>query len=419
MVIVPFIYFLFLTVWLWKKHDGFDVCVYMAFLYAITAFLCIVVVTTGMIDAGGILFDNFDLELSVVPTILYCLTITMGILPFSMLYRKDLKVISTPNPLIIYALSWFLIGVSGINLYLVADSTLDILSGDLSAVRDAHYSGLESPAQLKAETMPSIIKLLYYFNYSTLLSIPLFFYYLCFEKRPWWFKVLLFFASLSVPLAGIQNVDRTEIMFYVMMLFSCLIIFYKFISQKVKRMMLLFSIPFAILALTYFVAVSQARFEDNEGGAETSALQYAGQNYLNFCFFWERANRGHIATEREFPLLNHTLFHIDNDSYRRSYRQGKLGFHYTVFASYVGDILIDLTPLGLITWTLAFFFTTIYLFKRPHREEITLGEYLMYFHLSAIPIFGIFYYKYMSFTYTYMLILVSIIYITDHFKIKL
>lgn len=419
MIAFPFLYFSLLTFYLWKRHQGFDVCVYIAGLYAFTSFLSIIIVVGDMLNAGGILFDDSDLELSLVPTLLYCLVITLGILPFSMLYKKDLKVISTPNPLIIYGLSWFLIGISFINLYLIADSTLDILSGDLATIRTEHYQGMESPAQIKAESMPPIIGYLYYFNTSTLLAIPLFFYYLCFEKRAWWFISLLFFASLSVPLLGIQVVDRTEIMFYAMMFLSCLFLFHKFLSSKIKRIMWFVSIPMAFIMLVYIVAVSQARFEDREGGAETGAIQYAGQNYLNFCFFWEKAKRDQIATEREFPLINHYLFHIDNNDIRRRERSGKQGFFISVFPSYAGDIMLDLSPMGLIIWVLAFFFLAVYLFRTAHREELSVGDYLAYFSLSVIPIFGVFYYRYMVFSYTLMLLLVAFVYVTDKFKIKI
>ncbi len=419
MIVIPFIYFTMLTIYLWFRHQSFDVCVYMSVLYAFTAFLAIILVSGNMLETGGILFDNFDLELAPLPTFLYCAVITLGILPFSMLYKKDLKVISSPNPFIIYSFSWFLIFISFINLYLIADSTLDILSGDLSAIRNDHYNGIESPAQIKAESMPFIIRFLYYFNTSTLLAIPLFFYYLCFEKRKWWFKLLLLFTSLSVPLAGIQAADRTEIMFYAMMFISSFLLFYKFLSKKIKRLMFFVSIPLAAIALVYLIAVSQARFEDREGGAETSAIQYAGQNYLNFCYFWEKGKWEYIATEREFPLINHYVFNIDSNPKRRDDRSGQQGFFISVFASYAGDVMLDLSPIGLILWSVMFFFVTCCLFKSAHQEELSVGDYLMYFVLSAIPIFGIFYYRYFSFPYTFMLILVAVIYLTDKFDIRL
>lgn len=416
MILVPFIYFSLLTFYWWKKHKGFDVCVYMSGLYTLTSFLAIIIVANDLLADGGILFDNYDIELNVIPTIFYCLFLTLGMLPFSMIYKKDIKTISTNNPLLIDALSCFLIFIALLNLYLVADSTLEILSGDLSTVRSNHYEGIESPAQVKAESMPFILRFLYYFNISTLLSIPLFFYYMCFRKRPWWFVLLLLFSSLSMPIAGIQSADRTEVVMYGMMFITCLILFHPHLSKKLKKILRATSIPIALAALTYFVVVSDARFSKREGGATTSALQYAGQGYLNFCFFWEKANTDYITAEREFPLIAHYAFKIDNDDYRRSIRSGQQGFFMSVFATYIGDILLDLTPIGMVLWAIAYFLITIILLRWPHREEYNIGELLMVFVLSIIPVFGIFYYRLMSFTYTFMVILAALVYIVDKYK---
>lgn len=416
MILVPFIYFSLLTYYWWKKHQGVDVCVYMSGLYTLTSFLSIVIVANDLLDEGGILFDTFDLELNVVPTILYCLLLTIGMLPFSMIYKNDLRCIYTNNPLILDALSCFLILISLLNLYLVADSTLEILSGDLSTVRSDHYEGIESPAQVKAESMPYIFRFLYYFNTSTLLAIPLFFYYLCFGERPRWFALLLFFASLSMPLAGIQSADRTEVVFYGMMFITCLILFRPHLSRKVRTLLKVISIPIALAATVYFVAVSDARFSKRDGGAATSALQYAGQGYLNFCFFWEKANSDYVTAEREFPLISHYVFKIDNDDYRRSVRSGQQGFFMSVFATYIGDIMLDLTPVGMTLWLVAFFLIAIIIFKWPHRKELTAGELLMFFVLSIIPVFGIFYYRLMSYTYTFMVILAVLFYLSDKYK---
>ncbi len=419
MIVVPFIFFSLLTYYWWKKHEGFDVCVYMSGLYTLTSFLAIIIVLGNLLEEGGILFDNYDLELSFLPTICYCAFLGIGMLPFSMIYKKDLKNININNPLVIDALSCFLILIALLNLYLVADSTIEILSGDLSTVRTDHYEGIESPAQVKAESMPYIFRFLYYFNVSTLLAIPLFFYYLCFGKRPWWFTLLLFFTSLSMPIAGIQSADRTEVVFYGMMFISCLILFHPHLSKKVKKTLRFVSIPVAFAALTYFVVVSDARFSKRDGGAATSALQYAGQGYLNFCFFWEKAKTEYITAEREFPLIAHYVFHIDNDDYRRSVRSGQQGFFMSVFATYIGDILLDLTPIGMILWVVAFFIISVIIFKWPHREELNIGELLAFFVLSIIPTFGIFYYRFMSFTYTFMVILVALVFLLEKYKFKI
>ncbi|MBO7116783.1 MAG: oligosaccharide repeat unit polymerase [Prevotella sp.] len=373
------------------------------------------VVICDFIGDGGVLFD-YDIVLSPIATLLYCFFITLGILPFSMLYKKDLTKISATNPIIPLAVSIFLISVAFLNLYLVADSTLEILSGDLATIKFEHNTGFKSPAEIKAEGLPVILKFLYFFKSSTLLAIPLFFYYFCFDKKPWWFLVLLFFASLTSPIYCMQMADRTEVVFYAMMFLSCIILFHKFLSSKARTLLRFSVIPIAIIMFIYLAAVTDARFGDRNEGSTGGVAQYSGQNYLNFCYFWEYGNFNYMTTEREFPLITYILLHKDNTDDRRNERASEQGFQMSVFASYIGDIMLDLSPLGMVIWCTLFFLITVVIFKRPHRTEYTLGEYLMYFYLSAIPIFGIFYYRYMVLHYTLMLFVALTVYVTDKFK---
>lgn len=420
MALVPFTYFTFLTFYWWKKHKGIDICVYMSGLYAVSAFCAILIVQLGLLEHGGVLFDEMDLELNVVPTALFILLLTLSILPFSLIHAEDIKAIKNHSPFILDFFCWMLIALSLLNFYLVADSTLDILGGDLEAIRQAHYEGILTPAQIKAESMPFFFRLFYYLNNATLLALPLSFYFVCVQKdKPWWFNALLFFASLSVPIAGIQAADRTEIMFYILMFIYCVLFFRKTITRKMKRWALILGTPFFLAVLVYIVAVSQARFEENEGGASASAVEYAGQGYLNFCFFWEKQNTDDIATEREFPLINHVLFKIDSNSDRRSDRSGKQGFFISVFPTFVGDILLDLGFLGVSIWVIYFFLLGMLLIKSAHRTEFHIGEILAIFVLAAIPIFGVFYYRYFAFTYSLMIILTFIIYFLSAKRITL
>lgn len=419
MILIPFIYFTLLTIYWWKKHQGFDVCVYMSGLYAFTAFCNTMAVPLGLLGEAGILFDEYDLELGIIPTFLYCTLLTLGMLPFSFLYNKEMKKMNPPSSLVLEGCCWFLFVVFLLNFYLVVDSTAEILSGDLSSVRADHYNGIESPAEVKAESLPYVIRLLSYFNAATILALPLFFYYSCFSEKPWWFKTMLFVTSLSKPLMGFQSADRTEFTFFSLMFIFCLIFFKAHLSKKFKRGLIIAGVPLLLLVLTYLVAVTQARFAtDNDNDkATTSAIQYAGQNYLNFCFFWEHGKFEYIAPEREFPMTWHTLYDIDSNAERRSERSSQHGFFMSVFATYIGDVMLDLSPLGVIIWCSVFFLISICIIRYNHRQEYDVGDILMIFILAAIPIFGIFYYRYYSFQSFYMLIIAIAVYIVSKTKI--
>ena len=403
-----------LTVYWWIKHHGLDVCVYISALYAFTSFCSVAIVLGDLVDPnGGILFDKYDLEMGITPTLLYCVLITMGIFPFSLIYNREIKQVESSSSLVLEGFCWVLFFVFLINIYLIADSTIEILSGDLSTVRMDHYNGIQSPAEIKAQNMPVLFKYILYLRQTTILALPLFFYYNCFSKKQWWFKAMLIAISLTVPLFGLQMADRTEFTLYGMMFIFCLVFFKKYLTKRFKIKLAIIGSPFILAILIYIVAVSQARFA--KGGdnnkAYAAALQYAGQNYLNFCYFWEHAKTDHITAEREFPFIYHTLMHIDSDPERRSERSGEQGFFISVFPSFAGDIMLDLSVAGALIWFVLYFFICIALIRYAHREVYDIGDILAIFVLSAIPIFGIFYYKFYNITYSYLIISTSIIYL--------
>ncbi|MBQ7870225.1 MAG: oligosaccharide repeat unit polymerase [Prevotella sp.] len=418
MIVIPFLYFTFMTLFWWKKHQGIDVCVYMSGLYAISSFFSIVIVSADLLGEGGVLFDDSDLELGVFPTLLFCTFLTLCILPFSMIYNKKIKRITATNGSILMGISLILIAVGLINLYVVADSTMEILSGDLNTIRTDHYNGIVSPAQIKAESLPAICRYLYVLNYATILALPLLFYYLMQKKTNWILCTLLLISSLSSPIAAFQTADRNEFVFYGMMFIFCFILFYKQLTRKIRRLIYIGGSIFCSIFLVYIFAVSIARFEERDQGASGSIIQYAGQGYLNFCYFWENANFEFIAPEREFPMIAHTVFKIDSDDYRRGVRSGQQGFFISVFPTFIGEIMLDLSPIGMVSWVIYYSLICFILLKTSEREEYDLEEIIMIFTLAALPTFGIFYYRYFYFSHSLITITAALIYLSSRFKIS-
>lgn len=416
---LPFIYFTILTAVLWYYHRRVDICIYISGLYAFTS-LCAAVIANDPLVLGesGILFDATDLKLNFLPTVSYCLLLTLSLLPFTMIYKRSFKRITVASPFTLYVISWILIGVSLLNFYLVADSTLEILSGNLEAVRQASYEGIESPAEIKAASIPRIFGYFYYFNKSTLLSLPIFFYYLCCEKRAWWFKTLLFFSSLSVPLAGIQTADRTEIILFSMMLCYCVIFYWGLMSKKLKRKVKIAAVPFIALGLLYIGSVTLARFEKSSEGAGGSVMSYTGQGYINYCYFWENAKTDHPTLERIFPAVYHFAFHIDSDADRRAERSGQQGFYISVFPTYLGELLLDLTIPGMFVWVIFFMLAGMLVIKQREREEFDISEVLVVYILAVVMVFGVFYYRYFTFMYSMLLLMVAWLYVVSRSKIE-
>ncbi|MBO4593864.1 MAG: hypothetical protein J5678_06750 [Bacteroidaceae bacterium] len=417
MFLLPFIYFSFLAYYFYRKQEGVTIAVYMSALYAVTALCAVFTILGGYLgEDGGILYENYNAEFGLLPTIFYCGIITAVIWPFTRFNNTRVKTAELVNPKIFDIFGVFLIFLALLNLYLVADSTLDILNGNFNELRQSVYEGEESPAQIKAQSLP-FVSYIYLLNIITVFALPLAFYNIAHHRCAWWFNGLLLFASLSQPIAGIQTADRTEVAFFVIMLAFTLILFWRQITLKIKLILAVAAAPFLVAMTIYVSAVSVDRFEDKYAGPAAAAMQYVGQGYINFCYIWDNAKSDYIATEREFPLYNRIFTGIVSDGERRNQRSAEQGFFISVFPTFIGDILLDLTLPGMIIWVLAFIAICYRFIPDTSDPDTTIhaADYLMVYLLGIIPTFGIFYYRFYNFKNTLMIICVIIvIYLSKH-----
>lgn len=417
MFLLPLIYFSLLSYYLYKRQEGFTVAVYISALYAITALCAVFTILNGyMGEDGGILFDNNNAEFGVVPTLLYCALLTATIWPFTRFNTTKIKHTELTNPLVLDIFGVGMILMLVLNIYLVADSTLDILNGDFAELRHSVYEGEESPAKLKAMSMP-VIYYIYLFNAVTIFALPLAFYNITHHRCAWWFNGLLLLTSLSKPIAAVQTADRTEIAFWGIMAALTLVMFWREITLKVKITLVAASAPFIAAMAIYLSAVTTDRFDKSYAGPAAAAMQYVGQGYINFCYFWENAKSDFISTEREFPLCNRMLTGTVSDSDRRNVRSAEHGFFISVFPTFIGDVLLDLTLPGLILWLLVYI-AICYRFI-PNTEDldttIHAADYLVVFMLGIVPSFGIFYYRFFDFQSTIIILGVAIVtFISKH-----
>ena len=416
MVFVPFIFFTILTVyWIYKRKE-FGISQLLSSLYAICSLMAAILVLTDNVEGGGILWLGWKVEVNVISTLSYCLLIGLTLLPFSFIKLSNIKTITNTAPISLIILSALIVVVSFICIYIVADSTLDILSGDLKDVRNAFYEGEETPAEIKAKSMNYVFRILLYLNVATILALPLAFYYLCFYPKYWWWSLLLFFSSLSMPILGIQTVDRTEIVYWGLMFLYCIIFFHRFFTKGIKIALSVASSILSIVALVYLMAVSMARFEDSDNGTFISMTQYGGQGFLNYCYFCENADFNLISSEREFPIFNHYVKKIDSTGDRRNERSAKQGFFISVFPSFAGDILLDLGPIGVVLWVIGYAILTIIIIREYYRNEFNVGEVLLLFVLVSVPLFGIFYYRFHTVNHGYVILVAIVFYFISKIK---
>ena len=363
---------------------------------------------------GGVLIDGYEPDFGIIPTVLYCGLITITILPFSFIRPEKLEHIGNVHRYILYAFTLLIILQGFVVIYLVGGFITDIFNGDFKALKNYGYAGDITPADAKMLTMPFPIQILYYFSFMTLLGLPLFFYYSCVEKRSLWLVAPLLVVSISPILRGVLMADRTEIIHYGLMFFFCLVLFQNFITKKVRNFILLTSLPVIAVGLTYLIAVSSSRFESEDEGAGGSMLEYAGQSYANFCYFYDNHNSELYYIERETPLISYFIFknqYVDT----KEERSAKEGFFIGVFASHVGSWLLDTGVIGAIVFSLFFALLCCLVIQRYNRTDFDVTDLIMLFTLGVVPTFGIFYYRYYSIQTAVVYLAAGLLYLYSRF----
>ena len=416
MFVVPFIYFSALTYYFWQKHKVFDIATYMSLLFVVTSLCNIFMVLGGFLQGGGVLADGWEPEFGFIPTVLYCGLITLTIFPFSFIRPEKLQNIGNIHRYMVFAFTVFIVIQGVIVLYLVGDSLTDLLNGDFKDLKDASYEGDVTPADIKMMTMPWPIQLMYFLSFMTLLGLPLFFYYSCVEKRSLWLTFPLLLISVSPVLRGMLGADRTEIIHYGLMFFFCIVFFQSFITRKIRNFLLILSVPVMVVGVVYVVAVSASRFEDDKEGAGGSMLEYAGQSYANFCYFYDNHNSDLFYVEREIPLTSYFVFKNQYVETKEE-RSAKEGFFIGVFASHVGSWLVDVGVVGCVLICVGFALLCCFVIRWYDRTEFDIADVLMLFTLGVVPTFGIFYYRYYSLQTAVVYAAAIVLYVCSRFVV--
>lgn len=410
MIYIPFIYFSLLTVFLWKKGGTFNIGSYMSLLYAITSFFSLLVDQFDLYDGAGIYFSKSQISIDFLPVFTYCTLITISILPFWK-FSKNLKDIELTKTRLFNGISYFFIMIFLLTLILSVSEIKTILSGDLEAQRMLVY---EDERKNLTDGLSGIMYLVAYivnifYSFSPLMLV-FFFYSITFLKRNNLFNTLLFLSSLSQMILATLNIDRTEFIYYLLMVGFCLVFFKSYFTKKQYYFILKVFSPLFILIVVYTISVTIARFGDRDGGAGGGFIQYAGQSFLNFCYFFNNYQNPDTYLVRLFPFTSHFIFNENYDFNRVNHVVTITGIPINVFSSFIGTFMVDVGKLGMIITTVLFTFISKAFLRKKKSNNISFAQLIPLFILSTIPVFGIFYYRYYSYVFTFYVIISIFLY---------
>lgn len=394
MIAIPFIYFTSYFVYIYKKN-GLDVAAYMAFLYALTGFFSIILSNTNLEYAAK--------EVAFLPTLLYCILITCCISPFVGL-RLNTKIFSelNINIKIFNYLSYFYIVSFLFTIILFWDDMVFRLTvADFKAMRGADDFFMQT-AQAKLSGPLRILSSIFgIFNSMSWIVLLLFFYSICFLQKKIWFNLLLLLSSTSCIILGIIGIDRSIVFYWLLLLGFSFILFYKYIPAKKKKWIFIsFSILVGLLMM-YFIAVTMSRFGDegsDKEGAFDSIIEYAGQNFINFCWFWDNFNLPNINLTGLFPAINHFFIGDPGIVEYGKILELKLGFFVNYFYTYLGSWMIYVGQFGTIILVVIYSISVRKMLVC--KRKVNLGVFMRTFIIGTVPACGVILYTYTSYMVT-------------------
>ena len=189
------------------------------------------------------------------------------------------------------------------------------------------------------------------------------------------------------------TLDRTQVIYWILLF----VIFYSLFHKQINKKSLLAPILIILsLILVYFLLITVARFGEKDSGASGGVIQYAGQSFLNFTYFFDHLIDHKPYFFRLFPLYNRYLGdNLTLEEYR-DIISATQGFHVSVFSTFLGDIMVDIGHFGMIIYVILFYLLCRILLRRKASETIHFSQLLLFVVLICNPLHGIFYYRYFN-----------------------
>lgn len=409
---IPFLWFFILS---WRSYikRGLDTYTFVSLLYAVSSLCSIFFYFSESMDPQ-------KANISFVASLVYCLLLTLIMLPLRFFSPVRIKQITIRNTKLFDAMTiFFFLGT----VYTLIANWEDILFrfayGDWETLRKIVMDG-DLITTSKGGLSKYIGLLFSYPGSISFIMFPVFFIYTIFLKKPWWMSTMAFLGTTNVILTGILQVDRSSTFRWILVLVFNLIFFRHFVSSRIKKKLYPFIALLGALAVLYLGVVTLGRFgQDN---ASNSLLSYSGQPYINYCYLWDNFDNGEGVSTKY--LLPATHFFIIKDYNGNVARQRELtektGIECGMFYSVLGSFILDANKVGPFLFTFLYLF--IFLFFNKGSTISDKSFFLMYI-LSIIPLFGFIAYSYTSPTSTLSIIalvfVLSMVRVNNSYVIKL
>lgn len=396
MVAVPFVYFLFLLIYVFKKKKKFEISAYLISIYLVSAFFAILIDIFGYRST-----DTINYQISILPTLIYCVLLTLVFYPFIKMKRINMDMYYNKEPKLFNFISYFYIVIFLLFLFFSLDIIKMIfIDGDFAALRRMISLGEGDELSIFSRVNSAFKYFFVVFGiFGSLSFIMLIFYFysICFLKKPKWFNTLLLISSTTIILNGIMGIDRSKVIYWLIVYGFCFILFKDYLTKKSKKNLYIVSSILISFVIFYFISVTNSRFSESDSGTSGGMITYAGQSFINFCFFFDNHPYNGFTLQSVFPLF-YKLF-IDTDIAGNTQLQGLMsaqtGVEHGVFNVFFGEMSVSSNKIVGIIYVILYFFITNFILKYYNKGFYGL---ILFFLLISIPMLGLFSHFYADFS---------------------
>lgn len=395
-----------------RKHHKVDAGSVILISYIVFAICSLYVYNTPMV------YHEFN-ELTLFPFIYLFIMLRIALSPVLRFDSNVCTSIIEPHSTSLKMVSWLIIicAILSIPTYVHQIQTGGFmrLLIDSSAGEDMYYESM-SMADESGDgitNIPSII-----FNAFSDIAIFLFFYYFTLKKRNYFIIFGLAFAIIMTLISPMLGGLRTNTVIEIFTIIVAYFLFRSYYSQRLRRIVEISGIVLMTIIVIPIVAITNSRFDNEEGGAKISALYYAGQANLNFNNYG-LDNNGIRYGDRTFNLAKRLV----DPSTPINYVERRDKYHYlymddNIFYTFIGDFTLDfgpyIAPIIIILFTLFILRRT-----RPDEDTITFHQLLLIFLVACICMQGGMYLFAYSDTAGLKLVVLFLLYYTFKFTSRI
>ena len=354
----------------WKKNKEFDAGVCLLFIYAISSFMC-----AFHYYSFGTLY-----EITLIPFIYLFVSLMISFRPFMINSRKLTANINLNTLKFLKPFTYFYIVCGIIALYYSFNDIYNALFvADVTDLLKDAYGG--DVAALYHNQLERICKNIC--GYTGVLALILGFYYM--TERQKHYKIALLIIFINVMLTASTNVVNASRGFVAQVAFHlvlCFLLFKPYMSEQIRKKMLLFGCLLVGVILFYAISVTLVRFDkattDHYEGPLESFFYYFGHSMLVF-------NNGLVDKIQSYMwggyIFGKPMMNVDVATGTTA-----SGSYYT----FIGALYYDFGPIGTLFVVTIISSYLYHIIRNKHFgiPELVIYVYFLFFVADGMLVIG-------------------------------